>query len=72
MNNKMNINDIYDAVADIHNSIYNLRKNDKVTFEDYMVIADICSQMERAVRYAISNNLEIERFFQKEKEQKCI
>lgn len=63
MNNKMNINDIHDAVADIHNSIYNLRKNDKITFEDYMNISDICTQMERAVRYAISNNLAIEKFF---------
>lgn len=67
MNNKMNINDIYDAVADIHNSIYNLRKNDKVTFEDYMIISDICSQMERAVRYAISNNIALEKFYAEKK-----
>lgn len=62
MNNKMTINNIYDAVSDIHNSIYNLRKNDKITFDDYMNIADICSQMERAVRYAISNNIALEKF----------
>jgi len=62
MNNKMNINDIYDAVADIHNSIYNLRKKDEITFEDYMNISDICSQMEKAVRYAIFNKSAIEKF----------
>lgn len=62
MNNKMNINDIYDAVSDIHNSIYNLRKNDEITFEDYMNISDICSQMERAVRYAIFNKSAIDKF----------
>lgn len=63
MNNKMTINEIYNVVADIHNSIYNLRKNEKITFEDYENISDVCTQMERSIRYAISNNIALDKFF---------
>lgn len=63
MKNNMTLNEIYDAISNMHNSIYNLRKNNEVTFNTFEEISKVCKEMELIVRYAIFNESSIDKFF---------
>lgn len=61
--NKMSLNEIYEIIPDIANSLYNLRKNGEIPFTNYEALTKINKEMERAVRYTISDVIAIEQFF---------
>ena len=60
MNNKMDMNEIYDAVSDISNSLYNLNKNGAIYQEDYknlkIIVDDLYSEIGATILYGKKEN----------------
>jgi hypothetical protein len=53
MNSKMNLEEIYQAIADISNSMYNLKKEEKISKGDYKSVKEVLKELEYEVKMII-------------------
>lgn len=60
--NHMTLDEIYQVIADIGNSIYNLRKYNKITFEHYDQLKKQHLEFERVVRFTIFDTITLNRY----------
>ena len=60
MNNKMDMNEIYDVVSDISNSLYNLNKSGAIHQGDYInlkiIVDDLYSEIGATILYGKKEN----------------
>lgn len=53
MKNKMTLDEIYTVIADVSNSLYNLKKEDKISLPDYIYLKRIAEKFYSSIGSAI-------------------